>query len=72
MILRTYLAAYHWKRTQGESVGQTLMKAATKQLLVALEPQGEGICFAADGNGFYTLSEKSNAASVTLNYYKRK
>jgi hypothetical protein len=72
MILRTYLAAYNWKRTQGESVGQTLMKAATKQLLVALEPQGEGICFAADGNGFYTLSERSNAASVTLNYYKRK
>ncbi|MEO6287401.1 MAG: PE-PGRS family protein [Dyadobacter sp.] len=72
IILRTYLAAYYWKRTLGESVGQTLMKAATKQLLVALEPQGEGICFAADGNGFYTLSERSNAASVSLNYYKRK
>lgn len=72
IVLRTYLAAYYWKRAQGESIGQTLMKAATKQLLVALEPQGEGICFAADGSGFYTLSERSNSASVSLNYYKRK
>jgi hypothetical protein len=72
IMLRTYLATYYWRRTESESIGQTLMKAATKQLLVALEPQGEAVCFAADGQGFYTLSERSNSASVTLNYYRRK
>ncbi|MCF2498823.1 PE-PGRS family protein [Dyadobacter chenhuakuii] len=72
ILIRTYLAVYYWKIKAGESVGQTLTQSATKQLLVALEPQGEAVCMDADGKGFYTISEKSNAASVTLNFYKRK
>ncbi|MCE7065387.1 PE-PGRS family protein [Dyadobacter sp. CY326] len=72
ILVRTYLAVYYWKVNAGESIGQTLTKAASKQLLVALEPQGEAVCMDADGKGFYTISEKSNAASVTLNYYKKK
>ena len=72
ILIRTYLAVYYWKVNSGESIGQTLTKAATKQLLVALEPQGEAVCMDAEGKGFYTISEKSNAASVTLNYYKKK
>ncbi|GGM77420.1 hypothetical protein GCM10010967_06280 [Dyadobacter beijingensis] len=72
IVVRTYLGVYYWKRNSGESVGQTLTKSATKTLTVALEPQGEAICFENDGKGFYTLSEKGNAASVSLNFYKRK
>jgi len=72
IAVRTYLGVYYWKRSNGESVGQTLVKSATKTLTVALEPQGEAICFESEGKGFYTLSEKGNAASVSLNYYKRK
>jgi hypothetical protein len=72
ILLRTYLAAYYWKRSAGETIGQTLMKAANKSLLVALEPQGEAIGFEVEGKGFYTLSEKSSSTAVTLNYYKRK
>ena len=72
IVVRTYLGVYYWKRSAGETVGQTLVKSATKTLTVALEPQGEAICFENESKGFYTLSEKGNAASVSLNYYKRK
>ncbi|SEJ33356.1 hypothetical protein SAMN05216327_108329 [Dyadobacter sp. SG02] len=72
IVVRTYLGVYYWKRSSGASIGQTLVKSATKTLTVALEPQGEAICFESEGKGFYTLSEKGNAASVSLNYYKRK
>ncbi|MCF0074505.1 PE-PGRS family protein [Dyadobacter sp. CY261] len=72
VVVRTYLGVFYWKRNTGETVGQTLMKSATKTLTVALEPQGEAICFETEGKGFYTLSEKGNAASVSLSFYKRK
>ncbi|WP_426292934.1 PE-PGRS family protein [Dyadobacter endophyticus] len=72
IVVRTYLAVYYWKRSTGETVGQTLVKSANKTLIVALEPQGEAICFENENKGFYTLSEKGNAASVSLNFYKRK
>lgn len=72
IAVRTYLAVFYWKRGNGESVGQTLVKSANQTLMVALEPQGEAICFENESKGFYTLSEKGNAASVSLNFYKRK
>ncbi|TLV00788.1 PE-PGRS family protein [Dyadobacter luticola] len=72
ILIRTYLSVYYWKRKAGEMVGQTLSQPAAKQLNVALEPQGEGICFDKDGTGFYTISEKSNSGGVSLNFYKRK
>lgn len=72
ILIRTYLAAYYWKKKDGETIGQTLSRTSDKQLFVALEPQGEAICFDRQANGFYTISEKSNASSVSLNYYKKK
>lgn len=72
IAVRTYLAVYYWKRSNGETVAQTLVKSANKTLVVGLEPQGEAICFENESKGFYTLSEKGNAASVSLNFYKRK
>ena len=36
-----------------------------------VEPQGEAECFANDGSGFFTLSERGFASSVTLNFYRR-
>ena len=72
IIIRTYFSVLYWTRKEGETVSQTLSQSATKILPVALEPQGEGICFDRQSSGFYTLSEKGSASSVTLNYYKRK
>lgn len=72
ILIRTYVSAYYWKKKNGETVGQTLSRATDSQLSVVLEPQGEAICFDRQANGFYTISEKSNAAAITLNYYTRK
>ncbi|KQS33290.1 hypothetical protein [Dyadobacter sp. Leaf189] len=71
ILVRTYLAVHYWKRMEGEGVGQVLKQAAAKQLRIELEPQGEGVCFEATRAGFYTISEKSTATSVSLNFYKR-
>ncbi|TDE13144.1 PE-PGRS family protein [Dyadobacter psychrotolerans] len=72
ILIRTYLTTYYWKRKTGETVAQALSQNALKQHSVVLEPQGEGISFDRQNNGFYSISEKGNAQRVTLNYYKRK
>jgi hypothetical protein len=70
LIIKTYTGLFYWTRKSGESITTTLSKPATT-LSYTLEPQGEAICFKADNTGFYTLSEKSFAPSVSLNFYKR-
>lgn len=72
IVVRTYTSVYYWNRKEGETVGQTLARNASKILSVVIEPQGEGICFDRQLSGFYTLSEKGNSSGVSLNYYKRK
>ncbi|WP_149242273.1 PE-PGRS family protein [Dyadobacter sp. 32] len=72
ILLRTYLSVYYWQKKEGETIGQTLLKPATKKLDVVMEPQGEAVSFDRAAKGFYTLSEKGSAAGVSLNYYKRK
>ena len=71
IILKTYAGLYYWTRQAGESVGQALLRAEPRQLGYQIEPQGEAVCFDKEGKGFFTLSERASAASVTLNYYGR-
>lgn len=72
ILVRTYTNIYYWKRKSGETIGQTLLREALKTLPYELEPQGEAVCFDREMKGYFTLSERRSAASVTLNYYKRK
>ncbi|HEV7349036.1 PE-PGRS family protein [Telluribacter sp.] len=72
ILIRTYTNIYYWKRKPNESVGQTLTRPSVKSLPYELEPQGEAVCFDKEANGYYTLSERRAAPSVTLNYFKRK
>lgn len=72
ILVRTYLVAYYWKKKAGESILQALTRTSDKTLLIAPEPQGEGICFDNKSRGFLTISERSESSSVFLNYYKRK
>ncbi|KAA0991319.1 PE-PGRS family protein [Dyadobacter aurulentus] len=72
ILVRTYLAVHYWRREEGQTIAETITKPSRKILTVAIEPQGESVCFDLDGSGFYTLSERSNASSVSLNFYKRK
>ena len=72
ILIRGYFSAAYWTRKSGETIGQTLLKAPIKQIIIAPEPQGEAICFDRDAKGFYTLGEIGQATSVNLNYYSRK
>ena len=70
ILLKTYLGVYYWPRATGQTVADALVGTKSYSLTYQLEPQGEAICFDKGGNGFFTLSERGNATSVTLNYYK--
>jgi len=71
LLIKTYGNIYYYKHHDGQSIAEVI-----KQNFIALpyipEGQGEAVCFANDNSGFFTLSEKGFAASVNLNFYKRK
>lgn len=71
ILLKTYLGVYYWSRSPTQTIATALRDGQPRTLTYLLEPQGEGICFDKAGNGFFTLSERGSAASVTLNYYRR-
>lgn len=59
ILVRTYLGAHVWPRTEGQSIAATLQGTPCVTTL-RLEPQGEAITFTPDGQGFLTLSEGTN------------
>ncbi|OQP54353.1 hypothetical protein A4H97_23005 [Niastella yeongjuensis] len=70
IVVKTYDAIYHYPRTAGETIPQTLHKKYTS-LPYQQEPQGEAIVFDNSDSGYYTISEKGLASSVKLYFYKR-
>ncbi len=72
IIIKNYLQIFHWRRNTNESIPDAL-KRTPKATPYTPEPQGEGICFAQNGSGYYTLSEEGpNKSAVKLYFYKRK
>lgn len=70
LLIKTYTEIFYYVRNT-ESIAELLGKSYTK-LSYQPEPQGEAICFADERSGFFTLSEKAFAPSVSLNFYRRK
>ena len=70
IIIKTYTNLFYYSRLQNESMEQSLQKPFTN-LTYVMEPQGEAISFATNNTGFYTLSEKGFAPTVSLYFYKR-
>ncbi|NID13579.1 PE-PGRS family protein [Fibrivirga algicola] len=71
ILLKTYVSVSRWPRAKDETINGALLKDNPAPVPYQIEPQGEAIAFDKAGNGFYTLSERASASSVTLNYYKR-
>ncbi len=72
IVVRTYTNIMYWKIPQGQSLADALQYGTSRQLPYRMEPQGEAICFDKDNRGYFTISERANAASVNLFYYARK
>ena len=68
IVLRREDAAWHWFRQPGESVASTLVRPPARIPIVGppREPNGEAIAFAADGSGYYTLSEGAEQPIYTF------
>lgn len=76
ILVKNYFEVYYWKRKTGESISDALSRAP-KTVPYKMEAQGEGIAFAADGNGYYTISELDRSGTapfppVRLYFYKKK
>jgi hypothetical protein len=56
VVVRGYVNASLWQRARGTTVSAALAGPAVFVPL-ALEPQGESLCFDASGDGYYTVSE---------------
>jgi hypothetical protein len=72
ILLRTYTNVYYYKRKEGQSVADALQLQEGRTLPYRLEPQGEAVCFDRENKGYFTISERYNAAAVSLYYYARK
>ncbi len=70
ILLKTPAGVYYWPRFANESVEQAMRDHPPRPLTYLNDYQGESICFDRKSNGFFILSKRGNAASVTLNYYK--
>lgn len=71
ILVKNYLEVYYWKRKTGESISDALSRTP-KTVPYKMEPQGEGIAFASDGNGYFTISELDASGPVRLYFYKKK
>lgn len=74
VLLRNKGQIWYWKRSAGKTLVQTLLTAPEMAPYAGNEHQGEGICFGAAGEGFYTNTEIRDYAGAVSNisFYKRK
>ncbi|MDA1183024.1 MAG: hypothetical protein O2930_00065 [Acidobacteria bacterium] len=68
VLLKTYTAVYYWRRG---SAAEALFARPYQALPYVPEPQGEAIAWAADGSGYFTLSEERQSIPATLYFYPR-
>jgi hypothetical protein len=74
VLLRNKSQVWYWKRGEGEDIVSTLSRKPQDAPYAANEHQGEGICFAADGGGYFTDTEIRDypGAVSMVSFYKRK
>lgn len=70
ILLKSYVGIYYWPRISGQPVHEAL---TTEPVLLPYipEPQGEAICWKADGSGYYTVSEEQDDVPAHLYFYPR-
>ncbi len=68
-LVKTYKQVYYWGRSDQ---GDPFFEGDPAVLPYKSEPQGEAIAWAADGGGYFTLSEERENEAAKLYFYPRK
>lgn len=71
ILMKNYDAIYYWKNNSGLDI-LSLLKQTPQEIPYEREPQGESIAWAADGSGFFTISEKKKKKPSHLYFYRKK
>ena len=71
VLLKSYVQVFYWRRTNGQTSLFDLLQTEPQVLTYQPEPQGEAIGFAADGSGYFTLSEAQSGLEPHLYFYPR-
>jgi hypothetical protein len=71
VLIKNYSNVYYWKNNDQMNLAD-LLKQQPVEVTYEEEPQGEAIAWAADGSGFYTLSEKDKGKKTFLYFYQRR
>ncbi len=68
IIIKTYNKIYQWQIAPGQSIAEAL-SGPYENLPYKFEPQGEAICFSADGKSYLTISERAKKKPLYLYIY---
>ena len=68
VIIKNYKEIFFWKKRKNESL-KNVFKRKPEILPYMLEPQGEAICWASNGKGYYTISEINFRIKPHLYFY---
>lgn len=71
ILMKSYNHIYYWKNPSAKPFSE-MLKEKPLEVPYEAEPQGESIAWTNDGNGFYTLSEKTKGKKSFLYFYSRK
>lgn len=73
ILLRNTGQIWYWKRGLNETVAKTILRKPLDAPYSRNEHQGEAVCFAADGSGYFTTSEtKKFPGSISaVSFYQR-
>lgn len=70
VVIKTYSAIYYWRKPPDEKWVKMFEKDPVRVPYVP-EPQGEAVCWRADGLGYYTISEEPGGIPSHLYFYPR-
>lgn len=71
ILIKSYTAVYYWCRTPQEALETVFSRSPAVVPVYQVEPQGEGICWQENSQGFYTVSEERQEIPARLYYYPR-
>jgi len=68
IIIKTYNIIYQWQIKPGQSIAEALSQ--TPEILpYKVEPQGEAVCYSANGKSYLTISERKSKNPLYLFIY---